>query len=200
MVLTISRRLALLVAVAVVTSLTATCIQLGSLRSALFSERKAAIAAQVQTAASIVKNLAVEVEKGRLSETEAQERAKAELRAIRYGHDDYIFVYRPDGQNLVLGPRPQLEGKNLMDAKDANGFLWARALIDAGMSGGGYVSYMFPRAGSDKQIPKLVYGDAQKQLNRVREYTWVGCFGDSCRRGQRLYCVDDRRIAPAHPV
>ena len=114
---TIGRRLALLVAVAVVTSLTATCIQLGSLRSALFSERQAAIAAQVQTAASIVKNLAAEVEKGRLSETEAQERAKAELRAIRFGHNDYIFVYRPDGQNLVLGPRPELEGKNLMEAQ-----------------------------------------------------------------------------------
>lgn len=163
----VSRRLALLVAVAVVTSLTATCIQLASLRSALFSERQAAIAGQVQTAASIVKSLAAQVEKGSLSETDAQERAKAELRAIRYGHNDYIFVYRPDGQNLVLGPRPELEGKNLMEAKDVNGFLWARALIEAGMGGGGYVSYMFPRAGSDTQIPKLVYA------LKVEPWNWI---------------------------
>jgi methyl-accepting chemotaxis protein len=167
MAFTISRRLALLVAVAVVTSLTATCIQLASLRSALFSERQAAIAGQVQTAASIVKSLAAQVEKGSLSETDAQERAKAELRAIRYGHSDYIFVYRPDGQNLVLGPRPELEGKNLMEAKDVNGFLWARALIEAGMGGGGYVSYMFPRAGSDTQIPKLVYA------LKVEPWNWI---------------------------
>ena len=167
MAFTISRRLALLVAVALVVSLIATCIQLGSLRSALFSERKAAIAAQVQTAASIVKSLAVEVEKGRLSETEAQERAKAELRAIRFGHDDYIFVYRPDGQNLVLGPRPELEGKNLLELKDANGVFYVRAIIDAGASGSGYISYMFPRAGSDKPIAKLAYAA------NVAPWNWV---------------------------
>jgi len=164
---TIGRRLALLVAVAVVLSLAATAIQLALLRSTLFSERQAAIAAQVESAASIVKGFEGEVEKGRLSEAEAQERAKATLRTIRFGHGDYIFVYRHDGQNLVLGPKPELEGKKLTDLKDANGVFYVRALIDAAVNGAGYVSYMFPRAGSDTPVDKLAY------TTNVTPWNWV---------------------------
>src|SRR6185503_6336585 len=88
---------------------------------------------------------------------EAQERAKAVLRSIRFGNNDYIFVYAPDGTNLVLGPLPELEGKDLTGLKDADGIFYVRDLIAAGRRGGGYVAYKFPRAGSDQPAPKLAY-------------------------------------------
>ena len=35
-------------------------------------------------------------------------------------------------------------------------------------------------------------GDGQKQLNRVWDFTSIGCLGDSCLREQRLYRGNDR--------
>jgi methyl-accepting chemotaxis protein len=114
MSLTISRRLALLVAIAVLGSVAVVGMQLAAMRGALIHERQTAIATQVQTAASIVKEFAASAERGLFDEAEAQQRAKSVLRGIRFGKNDYIFVYRDDGQNIVLGPRPELEGKNLL--------------------------------------------------------------------------------------
>jgi methyl-accepting chemotaxis protein len=79
-----------------------------------------------------VKGIASEVEKGRLTESDAQERAKAVLRAVRFGQNDYVFVYNQEGVNLVLGPRPELEGKNLIENKDPNGIASARPSAAAG--------------------------------------------------------------------
>jgi methyl-accepting chemotaxis protein len=157
MSLTIARRLGLLVIFAVLVSMAAIAVQLYAMRQTLFQERQASIVSQVETAASIAKYFAEEAEKGRLSASDAQERAKATLRAIRFGQGDYIFVYDHDGINLVLGPQPASEGKSLIGAKDANGVLFVRELVEAGKKGGGFVEYLFPRPGSDKPAGKLGY-------------------------------------------
>ncbi len=158
MSLTISRRLALLVTIAIVASVALIGLQLAAMRAALVQERQMAIAAQVQTAASIVKEFIGAVERGLLSEAEAQQRAKSVLRGIRFGKNDYIFVYLQDGKNIVLGPRPELEGKDLMDSKDSNGVPYVRDIIaNATRGSGAFVSYMYPRAGSDKPAPKMAH-------------------------------------------
>jgi methyl-accepting chemotaxis protein len=158
MTLTISRRLGLLVAIAIAGSVAIVASQLATMRAALVQERQTAIAAQVQSAVSIAKEFVAAVERGVLSEAEAQQQAKAVLRGIRFGKNDYIFVYRDDGQNIVLGPRPELEGKNLLENKDPNGVPYVRELIAAAArSDGSFVSYMFPRAGSNKPAAKMGY-------------------------------------------
>ncbi len=157
MSLTITRRLGLLVAAAILISIAVVAVQLAAMRQTLVQERQVAISQQVQTALSIVKGLAAEAEKGRLSASEAQERAKTVLRGIRFGQDDYIFVYTHEGVSVVLGPRPEIEGQNRITATDPNGVAYVRALIDAARNGGGYVPYMFPRAGASEPAPKLGY-------------------------------------------
>ncbi|MGY3452326.1 methyl-accepting chemotaxis protein [Bradyrhizobium sp. USDA 4353] len=158
MVLTIPRRFGVLVTVSIAICIAAIASQLLSARSALLDERKTAIIGQVQSAVSIVKALAAEAQKGTLTEAEAQSRAKATLRNIRYGKNDYIFVYKPDGENIVLGPRPDWEGKNLSNEKDANGLLFVRELVASGLrDGGGFTDYMFARAGSSIPVAKLGY-------------------------------------------
>ena len=127
------------------------------MRQTLFQERESAIAAQVQSAVSIVKGFAAEAEKGRLSVSDAQERAKSVLRGVRFGQNDYLFVFDQEGLNLVIGPRPDLEGKNRMQDKDANGVSYVRLLIEGAKNGGASVPYMFPRAGSDQPVSKLAY-------------------------------------------
>ena len=156
MSLTISRRLALLVTIAILGSVALVGVQLAAMRAALVHERQTAIAAQVQAAASTVKDFVTAAERGLLSEAEAQQRAKAVLRGIRFGKNDYIFVYLQDGTNIVLGPRPELEGKNLMDSKDADGVYYVREIVaSATRTPATFVSYMYPRAGSDKPAAKM---------------------------------------------
>jgi methyl-accepting chemotaxis protein len=158
MTLTISRRLGLLVAIAITGCVAIVASQLVTMRAALVQERQTAIAAQVQSAVSIAKDFVAAVDRGVLSEAEAQQQAKSVLRGIRFSKNDYIFVYRDDGQNIVLGPRPEMEGKNLLENKDPNGVPYVRELIAAASrSDGGFISYMFPRAGSDKPAAKLGY-------------------------------------------
>ena len=132
-------------------------LHLFSTREAILQERRTALAGQVEAALSTVKHLAYSVEQGVISQQEAQERAKSSLRAVRYGKNDYFFVYNYDGVNLAHGLKPENEGKNLLEAKDANGLRFNAALIEAAKAGGGFIDFMFPRAGQDQPSPKLGY-------------------------------------------
>jgi methyl-accepting chemotaxis protein len=168
MILTIPRRFGILVAVSVGVCLAAVASQLMAARTALVEERKALIVGQVQSAISTVKALAAAVDKGALTEAEAQSRAKSVLRSIRYGKNDYIFVYKTDGENIVLGPKPDWEGKNLINEKDAKGQPFIRDLVAASAQpGGGFVQYMFARAGSDIPVTKLGYALKAEPWNWV---------------------------------
>jgi methyl-accepting chemotaxis protein len=169
MSLTISRRLGLLVAIAVVASLIAIAMQLMMMRSAMVEERKSAIKGQVQTAISIVGEFKAAADKGQLTEAEAQERALAVLRDIRYGNDDYLFIYLENGVSIMAGPNTGIVGKNLIDAKDPTGFQFVRAFIAVGaQDGGGFTYLMYPRPGrGDTPLPKLAYS------LEARPWNWV---------------------------
>jgi methyl-accepting chemotaxis protein len=167
MILTIPRRFGILVVLSIGVCVAAVASQLIAARSALVEERKTAIVGQVQSAATIVAGMVSAVKNGTLTEAEAQSRAKTALRSIRYGKNDYMFVYKTDGENIVLGPKPELEGKPLIDQKDVNGVFYVRDLIAAAMGRGGFISYMFPRPGSDVPSAKLGYA------LRAEPWNWV---------------------------
>lgn len=153
----VGHRLAVVIALAILVSLVAIAIQVFASRDALFNERQAALVSQVQAAESIVKNIAEQASANNVSLAEAQERAKAVIREIRFGQNDYLFVYDREGVSVVLGPKPELEGRSLAHLTDTKGVAFVRNLIDAAVSGGGFTSYMFPRAGSDVPAAKLSY-------------------------------------------
>ncbi|WP_375410589.1 methyl-accepting chemotaxis protein [uncultured Methylobacterium sp.] len=157
MPLRIAHRISLLVLCSVAIIAVLATIQLSTTRDAILRERQVAIAGQVETAISIIKGLAAGVEAGRISTAEAQSQSKAALRTLRYGKGDYFFVYDFEGVNQAHGLKPENEGKNLLNAKDSNGVRFNAALIEAAKAGGGYVDFMFPRAGQEVPSPKLAY-------------------------------------------
>ncbi len=168
MTLTISRRLGLLVGLAIIVSLAGIAQQVTAQRAALIRDRTALIASQVQTAVSIVAGFSAAADKGLMSKDEAQERAKAVLRTVRFGNNDYLFVYLENGVNIAHGVRADMEGKNLMDAKDTDGVYYIRELVDAAArNDGSTVRFLFPRAGSDLPVPKLGYA------MRADPWRWV---------------------------
>ncbi len=110
---------------------------------------------EAQTALSIVQDFDRRAKAGEMSEATAKTMARNALRAIRYGNNDYIFVYDSTGTFLVLGPKPEHEGKNYINAIDSNGVHYQQDIIRAALQGGGVVHYSFPKPGGKTPLPKI---------------------------------------------
>jgi methyl-accepting chemotaxis protein len=104
--------------------------------------------------------------KAGLSEADAMERAKALLRSMRYGKGDYVYAIDRQGV-AVSNPNPQVEGKNLMGATDPDGVPFVRRQVELIQSGGGFLSFRFPRAAGGDPIPKMTYSI------EFKPYGWV---------------------------
>ncbi|WP_431859592.1 methyl-accepting chemotaxis protein [Azospirillum sp.] len=149
----------LLMLAAVLTGMAAgSGVALHNLRAAIVAEKESQVRNMVQAALSIATSYQQRAAKGEMSEEQAKAQAIATLRPLRYGPlNDYVFVYQMDGTSLVIGPRPQDEGKPRMDALDAAGKPYIRAMIEAAKAGGGFVPYVVARQGFKDPQPKLSY-------------------------------------------
>lgn len=87
----------------------------------------------------------------------AKAEAQAILRAMNFGTDGYFFVYDLEGRNLVHPRQPELEGRPLIDLRDANGVPVIRELIRRAKEGGGFQRYEWPRPSTGRPAPKLGY-------------------------------------------
>ncbi|HRQ82329.1 MAG TPA: cache domain-containing protein [Azospirillaceae bacterium] len=93
---------------------------------------------------------------GRISEAEAKQLAIADIRKMRYANGDYVVI--TDTQAVTIAhPVATVEGANLWGKADSDGVYFARELVLAAQKGGGFVSYRFPRAGSETPLPKRSY-------------------------------------------
>ncbi len=110
--------------------------------------------------------VAVEVEAARLSlllqavPTREEQIAVMirETDPIRFFPDKtgYYFTYDSTGVRVNVPINKTGNGKNFMDAADANGVRFVAELVKAGNSGGGFVTYHFEKEGQGVQ-PKLSY-------------------------------------------
>jgi signal transduction histidine kinase len=72
--------------------------------------------------------------------------------------DVYIFVDDLDGVNLCHPVKPDLEGKNLLDMKDAHDKLFVREMVELlKTKDAGWVEYGWPKPGETKPSKKLGY-------------------------------------------
>lgn len=131
---------------------------LSAFHSALENSKKNEVRQRVELAESLVKDFYGREQRGELTRSEAQARAKDSLRRLRTADDDYLWINDTDYVMLMHPFSVQLEGKNLADMRDANGKLIVAAFVDtARRDGAGYVSYAWPKPGSQAPLPKLSY-------------------------------------------
>jgi len=72
--------------------------------------------------------------------------------------DTYIFVVDMNGIQLLNPALPELEGKNVINVKDANGKAQVREIIEiAKTKGSGWVEYMWPKPGESEPSKKMTY-------------------------------------------
>ena len=96
-----------------------------------------------------------------------REAVKSILRDLRYAEDGYFFVYDFNGVNQVLGPKPEMEGKDLSGLKDADGKPFIKNIIEAARSGDGFTQYLWDKPSVKKAVDKL-------SLSRTLDkYQWV---------------------------
>ncbi|MCW7754148.1 methyl-accepting chemotaxis protein [Desulfobotulus sp. H1] len=94
---------------------------------------------------------------------------RAMIQDIRFEEDEsgYYFIYEGT-TNVALPTRPDLVGKDLGGAQDADGVYYVRALRDAASKGGDFVEYIFDKPGFGNQ-PKLAYSAPIPGTNM-----WIG--------------------------
>jgi methyl-accepting chemotaxis protein len=111
-----------------------------------------------EQAVSIAEQLQGQVRAGKLTRDQAILQYRDIIRPIRYGHGSgYYFAYGMDGNTIVLGPTPEVEGTSRFSIQDADGKFFVQAMIEAARQGGGTVTYRYPKPGSTVAQPKLVY-------------------------------------------
>ena len=156
--LSISRRLWLILIVAMAMLLALGLLMLKQIHDDLY-EGKAQKTRHVVQAVSGVLNYYHGLETaGSLSREAAQHQALSVVSTLRYDHDDYFWIndLRP---YMVMHPtNPKLDGKDLSAIKDPDGFaLFNEMATLAKTKGAGMVDYRWPKPGSDAPVQKTSY-------------------------------------------
>ena len=110
----------------------------------------------------------------------AQQEVYDILKSMEFGEDGYFFVYDYNGINIAHARKPELEGKNLFDFKDANGKLLIQELIEKAKQGGGYTRYLWDKPSGGKSVEKLGYSIA---LEKWQWMVGTGLYIDDIEKG-----------------
>ena len=156
--LSISRRLWLILLVAMAMLLALGLLMLKQIHEDLYQGKVQKTQHVVQTASGILNHYHGLETAGTLSREAAQQQALAVVRQLRYDHDDYFWIndLRP---YMVMHPtNPKLDGKDLSAIKDPDGFaLFNEMATLAKTKGAGMVDYRWPKPGSEAPVQKTSY-------------------------------------------
>ena len=153
----VSTRMQLLVALALIGLLVLCMVSLFQLKGSLLEDRKQKTRNLVEVAVGVLAHHQKLAQDGKLSDDDARKAARESLRGLRYGSNDYYFILDTDHNYVLFPTKPEFEGQNKREMKDANGKFLLQELVTAGKQGGGFVDYWFPKGGQEKPEPKLSY-------------------------------------------
>ncbi len=95
---------------------------------------------------------------GKLTREQAQQLALRNLATLRYDRTEYFWVNDMQPRVLMHPIKPELDGKDVSGVKDPNGLALFQAFVAVVRAEGkGFVSYQWPKPGSDKPVDKVSY-------------------------------------------
>ncbi|MFA6063124.1 MAG: methyl-accepting chemotaxis protein [Gallionella sp.] len=166
--MTVGKKLWFMNGLAIVALLLVALVTLLSERNTLMENRQRATRYAVETAFGMVESLGKSAASGEITAEQAQQRAIAQLKAMRYDGKEYFWINDMKPRMVMHPTKPELDGKDLTESKDPNGkslFLDMIKVVKA--DGAGFVNYEWPRPGSDKPIPKISY------VKGYQPWSWV---------------------------
>ena len=164
--LTIKAKLALIIIVALLSIIASQIISLNELWTNLNENKKVELKHITQVAYSILEQQNSLVQQNKITKAQAIANTKADIRGLRYGNNEYFFLF--DNQyNMVLHPiKEALEKSPQVNLADSNGFKFFKSMVDNAIATGeSTVDYVWPRAGSSLPVPKTSYGKYLAELN-----------------------------------
>ncbi|HTZ18217.1 MAG TPA: cache domain-containing protein [Dissulfurispiraceae bacterium] len=128
------------------------------MESKIMDEKRIATQSVVDVAFTLVTEYEARAQKGEFSLEEAQRRAMARIKELRYKKDEYFWINDMRPVMIMHPTQPQLDGKDLSEYKDPNGKkLFMEMINSCKEKGDGFVEYQWPKPGGNTPVPKLSY-------------------------------------------
>lgn len=154
----ISRRLWLILIVAVLMLLTLGVLMLKQIHDDLYQAKAQKTQHVVQTASGILAYYHDLETTGTLTREAAQKQALSVVRGLRYDQNDYFWINDLTPVMVMHPTNPKLEGQNLSTIKDPDGFaLFNEMVVIAKAKGAGMVDYRWPKPGASTPVQKTSY-------------------------------------------
>jgi methyl-accepting chemotaxis protein len=154
----ISRRLWLILIVAVLMLLTLGILMLKQIHSDLYASKAEKTHQLVETASGILSYFHDQEVAGTLKREQAQQQAINAVRGLRYNQTDYFWINDLRPVMIMHPANAKLEGQDLSAIKDPDGvFVFNEMLTIAKRSGAGSLEYRWPKPGSSEPVEKTSY-------------------------------------------
>ncbi|AKK00694.1 MULTISPECIES: methyl-accepting chemotaxis protein [Pseudomonas] len=154
----ISRRLWLILVVAIVMLFTLGALMLKQIHYDLYQAKVQKTQHVVQTASGVLSYYHGLETAGTLTREAAQKQALSAVRGLRYNDTDYFWINDLTPVMVMHPTNPKLEGQNLSAIRDPNGFaLFNEMVAIAKSKGAGMVDYLWPKPGADAPVGKTSY-------------------------------------------
>jgi len=149
---------ALIVLAAVIGMAAIGVVGLMDLRRNLMEDRKVQTRHVVEVVESLLMQYASLEKKGVLTPAEARRQAIDAVTGLRYGDNEYFWITDLDLRMLVHPIMPELNGRDVTGFTDPSGkYVFVEFANTTLSSGAGFVSYLWPKPGSDISVPKISY-------------------------------------------
>jgi methyl-accepting chemotaxis protein len=156
--MSIAKKLGILVASAVGGVALLTALFLVSERTLIMSERTSSVQQAVEVAHGTLVHFERQAAAGTITREEAQQKALAALKGMRYSGSEYFWVNDMTPRMVMHPIRPELDNKDLTENKDPTGKqLFVEFVNVVKANGAGAVEYMWPKPGSETPVRKASY-------------------------------------------
>jgi methyl-accepting chemotaxis protein len=156
--MSISRRLWLILVVAVLMLLTLGLLMLKQIHQDLYLAKAEKTRHVVQAASGVLDYYHRLETAGTLTRDAAQQQALSVVRGLRYEQNDYFWINDLTPVMVMHPTNPKLDGQNLSAIKDPDGFaLFNEMVAIAKAKGAGMVDYRWPKPGASEPVQKTSY-------------------------------------------
>ena len=156
--LPISRRLWLILLVAIVMLVFQGALLLRQIHTDLYAAKGEKTQHVVQSVAGILKHYHSLESSGGISREEAQAQAMEVIKGLRYDGQEYFWINDQTPVMIMHPTNPKLDGQNLSGFKDPDGKALFNEMVAISKSqGAGQVNYRWPKPGPSEPVPKVSY-------------------------------------------
>ena len=124
----------------------------------LYEEKGIETKKVVEVVVNILNDFNSKVESNQMTLPDAQKQALEMIKNLRYDGKEYFWINDLQA-NMIMHPiQPELDGKNMSGEKDPNGkYIFSDMVKICRDKGEGLITYMWPKPGHDKPVPKISY-------------------------------------------